>query len=90
MYRQPQRTRARQKRLKRIRSSHPITGEQTWMGRPRTDKIIAAVVRGPYNEVAGLEYVERGLEYRCRQVRAVAVEGNDPLVARSCRPEVAK
>jgi hypothetical protein len=31
------------------------------MARPRTDKIIAAVVRRPYNQVAGSEYVERGL-----------------------------
>jgi len=37
---------ARQRRLKRIRCSPPITGEETWMGGPRTDKIIDAVVRG--------------------------------------------
>jgi hypothetical protein len=33
------------------------------MGRPRTDKIIAAVVRGPDHQVAGFEYIERGLQY---------------------------
>jgi len=37
---------AHQQRLKRIRCSHPITAEETWMGGPRTDKIIDAVVRG--------------------------------------------
>src|SRR6266850_1204767 len=55
------------------------------MGRPRTDKIIAAVVGGPYDQVAGFEYVERGLQYGCRQMRAVAVEGDDPLLARDCK-----
>ena len=54
------------------------------MGRPRTNKIIASVVRGSHNEVAGFECVERGLQCCCRQVRAVAVESNDPLLARGC------
>src|SRR5205823_12044064 len=70
--------------LKRIRRSHPVAAEKLWMCGPRTDKIVAAIARGPDNYVVRGECLERPHKYGRWQVWAVAVECDDALPA-SCR-----
>ena len=63
--------------------------EQAWIGSLCTDKIIPAVVGGPYDEVTGFKYVKRSLQHRSGQVRTVAIERDDSgtAVAREARKD---
>ena len=54
------------------------------MGGLGPDEIVAAVVCRSDNHVVRGERLERALKNRSRQMRAVAVEGNDALLARRC------
>ena len=75
---------ARQQHLKRALRAHAIAIEKRWMGGLGAYQIIAAVVRRSDNNVVAVERLERAFKNRSRQMRAVAVEGNDALPARRC------
>ena len=77
-------TSARQQGVERAVGSHPVAMEKRGMGSLRPNEIIAAVMCRSNNHVVRGEHLERARENRNRQMRAVAVEGNDALPARRC------
>src|SRR6202044_2372644 len=72
---------ARKQGLKRGLSAHAIAIEKRWMRCLGSDEIIAAIMRRSYNHVVPSEHVERACKNRNRQMRAVAIEGDNAPAA---------
>src|SRR6516225_7425807 len=73
---------ARQQGTKRTLRAHAVAIEKVRMGRLGSDEIVASVMRWSDDHVVRMERLERARKNRRRQMRAVAVEGDDALPAR--------
>src|SRR5208282_867629 len=79
---------AHQQGLKRALSTHAVTIEERWVSGFGPNEIIAAIMCWSNHHVVPGERLERAPKNRSRQMRAVAVEGNDAFPA--SRSEVCK
>src|SRR5690242_11039651 len=73
--------RARQQSVERSSCSHPIAFEERRVSSFGASQIVASIVGWPDYDVMLGEYFERAVQNRRREVRAVAIECDDVLLA---------